>query len=51
MKPYDRELDLDRAIARRDFLNGISLPVVGAMLAPDLVRAAAQELAPERAPD
>jgi spermidine dehydrogenase len=47
----DRELGLDRLITRRDFLNGVSLSVVGAMLAPELVRAAAQEFAPERAPD
>src|SRR5206468_9088118 len=42
---------LDRSITRRDFLNGVSLTVVGAMLAPELLRAAAQEFAPEQAPD
>src|SRR5437899_3829269 len=47
----DRELGLDRSITRRDFLNGVSLSIVGAVLAPELVRAAAQEYAPERAPD
>jgi spermidine dehydrogenase len=47
----DRELGLDRAITRRDFLNGVSLSVVGAVLAPELARAAEQEFAPERAPD
>jgi spermidine dehydrogenase len=51
MNAYDLELGLDRAITRRDFLNGVRLTVVGAMLAPELLRAAAQEFAPERAPD
>src|SRR5262249_46717538 len=36
---------------RRDFLNGVSLGIVGATLAPELLRAAQQEFAPERAPD
>src|SRR3989475_4466759 len=51
MNSYDRELGLDRSITRRDFLNGVSLTVVGALLAPELLRATAQEFAPERAPD
>ena len=51
MNSYDRELGLDRSITRRDFLNGVSLTVVGALLAPEVQRAAAQEFAPERAPD
>jgi len=51
MNAYDRELGLDRSITRRDFLNGVSLTVAGAMLAPELLRAAAQEFAPEQAPD
>jgi spermidine dehydrogenase len=51
MNAHDRALGLDRPITRRDFLNGISLSVVGAALAPELVRAAAQEFAPERAAD
>src|SRR5438046_9433960 len=51
MNSYDHELGLDRSITRRDFLNGVRLTVVGALLAPGLQRAAAQEFAPERAPD
>jgi spermidine dehydrogenase len=51
MDRSDRELGINRTITRRDFLNGVSLSVVGAMLAPELARAAAQEFAPERDPD
>src|SRR5262252_3725517 len=47
----DRSLGLDRAITRRDFLNGVALSVAGSVLAPELARAAQQEFAPERAPD
>jgi len=50
MHPYDRSLGLHRDITRRDFLNGVSLGVVGSLLAPELVRAFEQEFAPERAP-
>src|SRR5437762_3559308 len=45
------DLGLHRDITRRDFLNGVSLGVVGSLLAPELVRAFEQEFAPERAPD
>ena len=51
MDPHDRNLGMDRSITRRDFLNGVSLTVVGSLLAPELVRAARQEFAPERAAD
>src|SRR5205085_5689362 len=51
MNSSDRELGLHRSITRRDFLNGVSLTVAGAMLAPELLRAAAQEFAPESASD
>src|SRR5262245_29588915 len=51
MDANDRRLGMHRSITRRDFLNGVSLSVVGAMLAPALARAAAQEFAPERAAD
>lgn len=51
MNAQDRRLGMDRSITRRDFLNGVSLTVVGSMLAPELLRAAQQEFAPERAPD
>ncbi|HEV8346496.1 MAG TPA: NAD(P)-binding protein [Vicinamibacterales bacterium] len=45
------DLGLHRDITRRDFLNGVSLGVVGSLLAPELIRAFEQEFAPERAPD
>src|SRR5262249_47500793 len=51
MNADDRRLGMDRSITRRDFLNGVGLTVVGSVLAPELVRAAAQEFAPERAAD
>jgi spermidine dehydrogenase len=51
MDSQDRTLGMDRAITRRDFLNGVALSVAGGVLAPDLVRAAQQEFAPERAAD
>ena len=51
MNANDRRLGIDRQITRRDFLNGVSMSVVGSMLAPELLRAAQQEFAPERAAD
>src|SRR5215831_8474240 len=51
MDSYDCNLGMDRDITRRDFLNGVALGAVGSVLAPELVRAAQQEFAPERAPD
>ena len=51
MNAQDRTLGMDRSITRRDFLNGVTLSVVGSMLAPELLRAAQQEFAPERAAD
>ena len=45
----DRTLGMNVPITRRDFLNGVSLGVAGAALAPELLRAAQQEFAPERA--
>ena len=51
MDSHDRNLGMDRGIARRDFLNGVALGIVGSVLAPELVLAAQQEFAPERAPD
>jgi len=50
MKAQDRRLGMNRSITRRDFLNGVSLTVVGSMLAPELLRAS-QEFPPERAAD
>src|SRR6266487_3022446 len=51
MNAHDRRLGMDRLITRRDLLNGVGLTVVGSMLAPELLRAAQQEFAPERAAD
>jgi len=51
MAAFDRLLGMDRSITRRDFLNGVAMSVAGSVLAPELVRAAQQEYAPERAPD
>ncbi|MEQ1870127.1 MAG: NAD(P)-binding protein [Vicinamibacterales bacterium] len=51
MNANDRELGMDRSITRRDFLNGVGLTAVGAMLAPELLKAQQQEFAPERAAD
>src|SRR5262249_43682787 len=51
MSVDDRRLGMHQPITRRDFLNGVSLGVVGAALAPELLRAAQQEFAPERAAD
>src|SRR2546423_5584255 len=51
MDAHDRGLGLDRQITRRDFLNGVGLTVAGSVLAPELLRAAEQEFAPERAAD
>ena len=51
MNANDRRLGLDREITRRDFLNGVAVSVAGSVLAPELLRAAQQEFAPERAAD
>ena len=51
MNANDRRLGLERQITRRDFLNGVSMSVVGSMIAPEILRAAQQEFAPERAAD
>ena len=34
MDAYDRELGMDRKIARRDFLNGVAVAVGGSLVAP-----------------
>ena len=39
MKQSDRALGMDRTITQRDFLDGVSLAIGGAMLAPTLVEA------------
>src|SRR5262245_52330380 len=51
MTSDDLNLGMDRDITRRDFLNGVALTVVGSVLPPEVMRAAQQEFAPQRAPD
>ena len=51
MDANDRRLGMHLPITRRDFLNGVALSAVGAMVPSELIRAAEQEFAPERAPD
>ena len=52
MKKADRDLGMDRPITRRDFLNGVSLTVGGALLSPAQFEALAQPpAAPARAPN
>ena len=48
---HDRDLGMDRAITRRDFLNGVSLAIGAALAAPAGLdaRGFPQELAPEQA--
>src|SRR5712664_3537872 len=51
-KKRSRELGMDRAITRRDFLNGVAIIGAGGLLAADPVLAAliAEETSPEKAP-
>ena len=55
MAKTDRELGMDRPITRRDFLNGVSLTVGGALVSPArfdaLTRAGQQPAAPSAASD
>ena len=46
MKKSDRELGMDREINRRDFLNGASIAIAGAVLAPGASRAQGREASP-----
>ena len=49
MKKSDRELGMDREINRRDFLNGASLAIAGAVLAPGASEAQRREASPAAA--
>ena len=53
MTMSDRDLGMDRSITRRDFLNGVSVAVGGAMIAPAAADAAeiVQQSAAGRAAD
>ena len=46
MKKSDRELGMDREINRRDFLNGASIAIAGAVLAPGASGAQGREASP-----
>ena len=46
MKKSDRELGMDREINRRDFLNGASIAIAGAVLAPGASGAQGKEASP-----
>jgi spermidine dehydrogenase len=51
MKPRDRDLGMNRRIARRDFLNGVALTAAGAWALPRWLEAGAPlPFAPEKAP-
>ena len=47
----DRDLGMHRGITRRDFINGVALPVGGALVLPRAARALGQAPAPEQAAD
>src|SRR3954468_2323489 len=53
MAAGDRELGMDRAITRRDFLNGSAVALTSALVAPSWLNASALDLQqnPEQAPD
>ncbi len=46
MKKSDRDLGMDREINRRDFLNGASIAIAGAVLAPGASEAQGREASP-----
>ncbi len=47
----DKELGMDRAITRRDFLNGVAVTAGGAIVPPHLLAALKDDLDPEKTPD
>ncbi len=47
----DRDLGMHRGITRRDFINGVALPVGGALVLPRAARASGQAPPPEHAAD
>jgi spermidine dehydrogenase len=53
MNTRDRDLGMDRAITRRDFLNGAAVALSGALVAPPWLNASGLDLQqnPEQAPD
>lgn len=51
MDAADRALGMDRSITRRDFINGVAIPIAATLALPDWAAALVQEYAPEQAPD
>ena len=51
MNRSDRDLGMDRAITRRDFLNGVSVTIGGALTAPAVAEAAGELQQPAAAGD
>ena len=47
----DRDLGMRRRITRRDFINGVAIPVGGALVLPRWAAASGQAPAPEQAAD
>jgi spermidine dehydrogenase len=47
----DKELGMDRAITRRDFLNGVAFTAGASLLPPHLLAALQHDLDPEKSPD
>jgi spermidine dehydrogenase len=50
-EPNDKELGMDRAITRRDFLNGMAVTAGAAMVPPRLFAALQDDLDPEKSPN
>ena len=50
-KSYDRDLGMGRNITRRDFINGVALPIGAALVLPSWARPSAREFAPEQTSD
>ena len=49
-EPNDKNLGMDRAISRRDFLNGVAVTAGASLLPPELLATVQQELDPEKSP-
>ncbi|HEX6806230.1 MAG TPA: NAD(P)-binding protein [Terriglobales bacterium] len=50
-EPKDKDLGMDRAITRRDFLNGVAFTAGASLLPPHLLAAFQQDLDPEKSPN
>ena len=47
----DKELEMDRSITRRDFLNGVAVTAGASLLSPHMLAALQHDLDPEKSPD